>query len=82
MNRRPLPGVLPLVRALAAGQTDFDISLLEASVVRRALNTGLGPILTYVGVASGARMRPQMLAPYADSIRAADLTARLVASDR
>ncbi len=76
-SRRTLPGILPIFRAIATGGTDLDLSELDPSVVRLALQNGLGPILAHVGRDCDANAR----SPFADEIRAADLTARVLTAE-
>lgn len=70
------PGVLPLLRALLAGNRDFDVGSLERRAVDRTFEAGLGPILAYVTRNSGP-----VPSAYADDIQAADLTARLLTAE-
>ncbi len=67
-------GVLRLLHALTAGQTDLDLDVLDASVVEHALERGLGPVLAHVTSASG----PSSTNACASRIRAANLTARVL----
>jgi hypothetical protein len=72
----PRPGLLPLLRALVAGDASLDPSSLSPAVVNRAVANGFGPILARVTRAStrtGTRDT--------DLVHAADLTARLLTDD-
>jgi hypothetical protein len=70
-------GIEPLLRAFVEGRRDFDAGALSAPLIRHALDRGLGPLLVHVGALDQPR-RP----PFADEIRASDLTARLLTADK
>ena len=75
-SRRPT-GLLPVVQALVGGEARFDVASLDAGTVARAIEAGLGAPLAYV-----ARESPTLAAsPHAPSIRAADLTARVLSGE-
>ena len=46
--RSPGPGLLPLLQAVAAGDTRFEVDSLAPGVVKLALENGLGAILARV----------------------------------
>jgi hypothetical protein len=76
MSTRGSSSVLPLLQALIAGNRRFDPVLLGGRAIERALDIGLGPALACVtcDVPSRTLGLPDVLA--------ADLTARLLTSER
>lgn len=70
-------GVMPLLQALVAGRTDFDLETLTPRAIDRAFDAGLGASLAHV--TRDAPARPA--SPYADDIQAADLTARVLSAE-
>jgi hypothetical protein len=75
--QRLLPGLLPILEAAGTGNTGFDLSTLDPSTTREAVKNGLGAVLAHVSRDCPANSR----SAFADDIRAADLTARLVTAD-
>jgi hypothetical protein len=66
------PPVLTLLRAMITRGRPFDWAAVAPSAIEHALEIGLGPVLAYVADNAGARRD----LPFADRIRAAELTAR------
>jgi Uncharacterised nucleotidyltransferase len=71
-------GLLPLLRGAAIGRTEVGTRGLEPALIRYALAAGLGPVLWQMGGGSDAWAG----SPFADEIRAADLTARIVTATK
>jgi len=71
------PGLLPILKAVATGNTDFDLSKLAPSTTGAALENGLGAVLAHVSRDCPTNSH----LAFAGEIRAADLTARLLTAD-
>ena len=75
--RKLPPGLLPILKAVGTGNTDFDLSKLAPSTTSAALKNGLGAVLAHVSHDCPTSSR----SAFAGEIRAADLTARLLTAD-
>jgi hypothetical protein len=75
--RKLPPGLLPILKAVATGNTDVDLSKLAPSTIRAAIRDGLGAVLAHVSRDCPTNSH----STFADDIRAADLTARLLTAD-
>lgn len=75
--RKQAPGLLSILKAVATGNTDVDLSKLDPSTIRDAIRNGLGAVLAHVSRDCPANS----YSAFADDIRAADLTARLLTAD-
>lgn len=71
------PGLLPVLEAVGTGNTSFNLSKLDPSTTREAIKHGLGAVLAHVSRDCPTNSH----SPFADDIRAADLTARLLTAD-
>lgn len=71
------PGLLPVLKAAATGDTRFDLGNLDPSTIREAINNGLGAVLAHVSRNCADSSRSSL----AGDIHAADLTARLLTAD-
>jgi Uncharacterised nucleotidyltransferase len=71
---RAAPVLLALLRAMITRARPFDWAAVPPSAIQQALEIGLGPVLAYVADNAGARRD----LPFADRIRAAELTARVL----
>jgi len=71
------PGLLPILKAVGTGNTGFELSKLDSSTTREAVKSGLGAVLAHVSRDCPANSR----SAFANDIRAADLTARLLTAD-
>jgi hypothetical protein len=76
-DRRAAPGLLPLIQALIAQRRDADLGYLSLTELELALRRGLGPVLEYVSANAAA-----IDVSFADRIRAADLTARVLTGEK
>lgn len=74
-TRRGDPHPLRLFRAVVTGSTDLSVSNLGPGFIEEALGRGFGPMLAHVG-------RGVDGGPFADRIRSADLTARVLTADK
>ena len=72
------PVVLALLRAMITRARPFDWAAVSPSAIQQALEIGLGPVLAYVADNAGA----ERALPFADRIRAADLTARVLTAGK
>lgn len=75
--RKLAPGLLPILKAVATGNTGVDLSKLAPSTTRAAIRNGLGAVLAHVSRDCPTNSH----SAFADDIRAADLTARLLTAD-
>lgn len=76
-RERDLPGVLPIVRALVAGDRQLDVAGTRLPVADLALDAGLGAALAYVTADSPAAKA----SPRAEAIHAAHLVSRLLTAE-
>jgi hypothetical protein len=67
-----------LLRALVTGATAFDRAAVAPSGIERALEIGLGPVLAHVADNAGVARN----LPFADRIRAAELTSRALTAGK
>ncbi|MGH7847157.1 MAG: nucleotidyltransferase family protein [Candidatus Binatia bacterium] len=78
MRQRRGPPLLYLLEAIASGRGDLSLDSFDAVPVAWALESGLGPLFF-----RAVKERPDNSAfPYWGSLKAADLTARIVAGDQ
>ena len=78
VGERAGPAVLALLRAMITRAAAFDWGAIPPSAILRALDIGLGPVLAYVADNAGARRD----LPFADRIRASELTARALTAGK
>jgi len=78
VDGRATPPVLALLRAMIPRASSFDWGAVPASAIPHALEIGLGPVLAYVADNAGATHD----LPFADRIRAAELTARALTAGK
>jgi hypothetical protein len=71
------PGVLPVLRAFLHDESKFAPSAIPQPVIDRAIESGLGPILSRISRDSAARP-----AGIFELIQASDLTARVLTGER
>lgn len=76
-DSEPAAGLLPILRAFAAGRTDFDPGTLDEATIKDAVDSGLGALLAYVSRDCPGKAE----AALAGTIRAADLTARMLTAE-
>lgn len=73
-----MTGLLPLLRAAALGQEDFDPTLLDESTIAWAITAGLGPLMWHLGQKRLATTKNGSLH---DSLRSTDLVAKLTVAE-
>lgn len=71
------PGLLPVLKAVAKGNTDLNLGKLDPLAIGDAIKNGLGAVLAHISCDSTTNSR----SAFASEIRAADLTARLLTAD-
>jgi hypothetical protein len=70
-------GLLPVLQAFMTRQSAFDVCQMDAASIERAIENGFGPLIAHV-----SRDRPAFGCPgHAESVRAADLTARVLTAE-
>jgi hypothetical protein len=70
--------MLALLRAMITRARPFDCAAVPPSAIQHALEIGLGPVLAYVADNAGARRD----LPFAERLRAAELTARALTAGK
>jgi len=77
-SQPPSTGLLPILRAITSGETTLDPRSLGGPLLEHALRNGLGPVIARVSADAAAGGE----AVYRQSVRAADLTARLLTAEK